>query len=222
VGLVCGQGINASAIAPDGRHAGFPAVGEIAGDWGGGTSLGMAAIGAAVRARDGRGPRTAFERSVPRYFGLRTPADVTRWLYQEGISPHLVTGGLAPLVFDEAVRGDGVAREIVERLATELATMATALIRRLHLTRLDVEIVLAGGVFRNDEPGFYASLERQVLAVAPAARFVRLRWPPVAGAVLLAIEEATGEAATPAVAGRLRTALAEWDRSEIAGAPAGS
>src|SRR5262249_26334810 len=52
VGLVCGQGINASAIGPNGRQVGFPAVGEIAGDWGGATSIGMAALGAAVRAQD--------------------------------------------------------------------------------------------------------------------------------------------------------------------------
>jgi N-acetylglucosamine kinase-like BadF-type ATPase len=223
VGLVCGQGINASAIAPNGRQVGFPAVGEIAGDWGGATSIGMAALGAAVRAQDGRGPHTAFERSVPAFFGLRRPADVTRALYEGRFGPETpVSGRLAPLVFQEAAAGDTVARQIVERLATELATMANALIRRLHMTRLDVEVVLAGGVFRTDEAGFYASLERQVCAVAPDARFVRLRWPPVAGAVLLAIEEATDSPADEKLANQLRHALGSWDRSVIEASRASS
>lgn len=217
VGLVCGQGINASAISPSGRQVGFPAVGAIAGDWGGGTSVGMAALAAAVRAQDGRGPRTAFERSVPAFFGLRRPADVTRALYEGRFGAETpACGRLAPLVFDEAAGGDAVARDIVEQLATELATMATALIRRLRMTRLDVEVVLAGGVFRTKEPGFYASLERQVREVAPNAMFVRLRWPPVAGTVLLAVEETTGEGAGVDVSDRIRGSLGQWDREVLA------
>lgn len=213
VGLVCGQGINASAISPEGRQAGFPAVGDIAGDWGGATSLGMAALGAAVRAQDGRGPRTSFERSVPAFFGLRRPADVTRALYEGKLGPATpASGRLAPLVFEEAAAGDAIARDIIERLATELATMANALIRKLRMTKLDVEVVLAGGVFRTEEPGFYASLERQVRAVAPRATFVRLRWPPVAGAVLLAMEEALGRGAAMDESERVRNSLATWDR----------
>jgi N-acetylglucosamine kinase-like BadF-type ATPase len=216
VGLVCGQGINASAISPSGRQVGFPAVGVIAGDWGGGTSLGFAALGAAVRAQDGRGPRTAFERSVPAFFGLRRPADVTRALYEGRFGEETpACGRLAPLVFEEAAGGDAVARDIVDRLATELATMANALIRRLRMTKLDVEVVLAGGVFRTEEPDFYASLEREVHAVAPAATFVRLRWPPVAGAVLLAIEEATGRGAGAEVSERIRGSLGRWDREVL-------
>jgi N-acetylglucosamine kinase-like BadF-type ATPase len=213
VGLVCGQGINASAISPEGRQVGFPAVGDIAGDWGGGTSIGIAALGAAVRAQDGRGPRTSFEQSVPAFFGLRRPADVTRALYEGRFGPETpACGRLAPLVFEEAASGDAVARGIVERLATELATMANALIRRLRMTRLDVEVVLAGGVFRTDEVEFYESLERQVRAVAPGATFVRLRWPPVAGAVLLAIEETLDGGVGQDVSDRLRASLARWDR----------
>jgi N-acetylglucosamine kinase-like BadF-type ATPase len=214
IGLVCGQGINASAIAPDGRRTGFPAVGDIAGDWGGGTSLGMAALAAAVRGRDGRGPHTSLEQSVPRFFGLRRPADVTHALYRAELAGEAQTiAALAPLVFDEAAAGDAAARAIVERLATELAGMATALMRRLGITRLDTEVVLAGGVFRTEEPGFYASLERDVLNVAPQARFVRLGCPPVVGAILLAIEELTGVAASGPLARGLRDALRSWDRN---------
>ncbi len=57
IALICGQGINAAAIAPDGRTARFDGVGDISGDWGGGTSVG---IGGAGR----RGPRTRRSRAA--------------------------------------------------------------------------------------------------------------------------------------------------------------
>src|SRR5947209_7904703 len=65
VGVVCGAGINALGIAPDGSRARFPALGAITGDWGGGEDLGLSALGAAVRARDGRGPATVLTAMVP-------------------------------------------------------------------------------------------------------------------------------------------------------------
>ena len=36
VAVVCGAGINCVGVAPDGRHARFPALGWTTGDWGGG------------------------------------------------------------------------------------------------------------------------------------------------------------------------------------------
>jgi N-acetylglucosamine kinase-like BadF-type ATPase len=213
--LVCGQGINASVIAPDGRIAGYPAMGPISGDWGGGGGIGMAALGAAVRGRDGRGAHTSLERSVPAFFGLKRPGDVTRAMYDGRIDAYSGASSLSPVVFEEARAGDEVAREIVERLARELASMLNALVRRLHLTRLDMEVVLAGGVFRTGEPGFYASLERLIREVTPRATFVHLRWPPVVGALLLGLERIAGDAPGPGVAVGLRSALATWDEQEI-------
>ena len=70
VAVTCGAGINCVGVAPDGRHARFPALGAITGDWGGGYDLGLAAVSAAARSEDGRGPRTSLEHAVPAHFGL--------------------------------------------------------------------------------------------------------------------------------------------------------
>jgi N-acetylglucosamine kinase-like BadF-type ATPase len=214
VGLVCGQGINASAIAPSGRMAGFPAVGDVAGDWGGGGGVGMAGLQAAVRGEDGRSPHTSLERAVPAFFRLRTAAAVTRALYVGRIRESEIAR-LSPVVFAEAKAGDPVARSIVDRLATELAAWATALIRRLRMTRLDPEVVLAGGVFRTDDARFYAELQRQIRAVAPRATLVHLQGPPVTGAVLLGLDRVAGGDAGTETARRLRSALGEWDQREV-------
>jgi len=76
VAVVCGAGINCVGVAPDGRHARFPSLGPITGDWGGGVDVGQAALFAAARSQDGRGPKTRLEQAVPEHFGLETPLEV--------------------------------------------------------------------------------------------------------------------------------------------------
>jgi N-acetylglucosamine kinase-like BadF-type ATPase len=78
IAVVCGNGINGLGIAPrDGRGASprearFLSFGPVSGDWGGGRDIGLAALAAAVRAADGRGPRTVLESAVPAHFGCAT------------------------------------------------------------------------------------------------------------------------------------------------------
>jgi N-acetylglucosamine kinase-like BadF-type ATPase len=204
VAIICGAGVNGLGVSPAGRVARFAALGDISGDWGGGGDLGMAALSAAVRGRDGRGARTSLERAVPQHFGLRRPDAVTAALYRGELRTARLRE-LAPLVFREARQGDAVARGIIDRLADELAAMAIAISRRLGMLRSDVEVVLGGGIFQTTEPGFYARLAERIQAAAPRARLVRLTQPPVLGAALLALE-AVGSLSAGA-RDRLRRAL---------------
>jgi N-acetylglucosamine kinase-like BadF-type ATPase len=211
--LICGRGINAAAVAPDGRSARFDAVGQYSGDWGGGMGISEEGLAAAVRAKDGRGPKTALEHLVPAYFGVRGPAALTKAFYFERI-PRGRLIELAPVVFAAATDGDAVARSIIDRLADELVAMAGALIRRLRMTKLDPEVVLAGGVFRATDPAFYFRLEAGIAAVAASARVVRLAAPPVLGAALIGLDRLAGGGAERGAEGsaesRLRAALERW------------
>ena len=211
IALICGSGMNAAGIAPDGRTARLAALGGISGDWGGGGDVGLAALGAAVRARDGRGPRTELEGLVPRQFGYRRPIDLTRAI-ELGAIPEARLGELSPLVFGVAASGDPVARSIVDRLADELVAMAGAMIRRLNLTRRDPDVVMAGGVFDARDARFEARIADGVHDIAPGATLRRTEAPPVLGAALLALDQLTGAApSTDAAAeARLRDALRAW------------
>jgi N-acetylglucosamine kinase-like BadF-type ATPase len=198
--LICGAGVNAAAVGPTGRTARLAALGPISGDRGGGRDLGMGALGAAVRARDGRGPRTAFERLVPAHFGLTRPEAVTRAIY-DGRIPEDRLLELAPVVFSAADAGDAVARDLLDRLADELATMAIAMIRRVGLVRREFDVVLAGGVFQNHDDAFLARLTDGIRRVAPRANPVRLTAPPVLGAALLGLDRLSQ--GSPRAAGRI-------------------
>jgi len=72
---------------------------------------------------------------------------------------------------------------------------------------LDPDVVLAGGIFRAEDPAFYDRIGSGIAAVAPAAEVRRLSAPPVVGAALLGLDRLIG-APTPAdVESRLRTGL---------------
>ena len=211
IALVCGAGINAAAVAPDQRVARFDGIGDLSGDWGGGNAVAMAGLGAAVRARDGRGPRTELERTIPAHFGLKRPAALTRAMYDRRIREDRL-GELSPVVFATARAGDPVAREIIDRLADELTTMATALATRLGIKRLPVDVVLAGGVFKTNDEAFFERIDAGVRTGLPAANIIRLDVPPVAGAAREGLKR-VGEGGPDAVAvarDRVRRELREW------------
>src|SRR6185437_15713421 len=149
IGIVCGSGINCVGVAPDGRHARFPSLGAITGDWGGGYDVGLTAVVAAARSEDGRGPKTSLEHAVPAHFGLETPHALAEAVHRKRIEQARFTE-LAPVVFGEATR-DSVAAGIVERLATEIAALVRVALARLSLTEDAVEVLLGGGLVQTGD-----------------------------------------------------------------------
>jgi N-acetylglucosamine kinase-like BadF-type ATPase len=187
VAVVCGAGINCIGVAPDGRQARFPALGEITGDWGGGYDVGMAAVSAAARSEDGRGPRTSLERSVPAHFGLETPADLAHAFHLDRIPRRRVLE-LAPLVFAEADH-DEVAGGIVDRLATEVVALARAALTRLELTQQPVEVVLGGGLLKSAHGRVLDAIAAGLAEVGPGVKVHPTASAPVVGAALLGLDE---------------------------------
>jgi N-acetylglucosamine kinase-like BadF-type ATPase len=187
VGVVCGYGINCAGVAPDGRAFRFPAIGLISGDWGGGGHLGGEALWHAIRAEDGRGPKTMLATLVPAHFGLKRPRQVMEAIYFGRLGGDRLAE-LAPLLFRAATEGDPVARGVVDRQADEIVLMAGTAIRRLRMTKLDVDVVLGGGIFRNEDPAFFERIRQGLREVAPKVRLTVLTAPPVVGAALLGLD----------------------------------
>jgi N-acetylglucosamine kinase-like BadF-type ATPase len=203
IALVCGTGMNCAGVGPTGRTIRFAALGSISGDEGGGGDLAARALAAAVRGRDGRGPRTPLERLVPAHFGLRRPIDVVTALHVGSI-PESSMSGMAPIVFRAARDGDAVARRLVDWLADELVLLGTSAVRRLGLARRPVEIVFLGSIWKTDDRAFHDRVAGGLLAVAPHAVLRRLDAPPVLGAALLGLDRLGPD---PAVDARVRSEL---------------
>ena len=187
VAVTCGAGINCVAVAPDGREARFPALGEVTGDWGGGEGLGREALWWAVRDEDGRGPQTMLRDAVAAHFGVLAASDVGIGIHY-GKIPADELLGLAPVLLRTAARGDEVARKVVARLADEIVTMAVAMIRRLGLTGHAVPVILGGGMLTARDPMLTDGIAAGLTARAPGAFLHIVDVPAVAGAALLGLD----------------------------------
>jgi N-acetylglucosamine kinase-like BadF-type ATPase len=184
--VVCGAGSNCVGVGPDGREARFPALGPVSGDWGGGWDLGMAALAAAARSADGRGPRTVLEKLVPAHFGFTTPAELGLALHRNELDGDRIVE-LAPLLLAVGP-DDAVAHALVERQAAEIVTLARVALERLDLAGTDVEIVLGGGLLRAEHADLVAAIRRDLEPVAPHAQLRVATHPPIVGAALLGLD----------------------------------
>lgn len=202
VGVVCGTGLNCAAVAPDGRAVRYASLGEISGDAGGGSWLGRQAVRAAVRGDDGRGPHTRLEQDVIARFELPSLLAVLEALHTGALEGRLPE--LAPVVFEAAAANDEAAQVLVDRQAQEVVAMVASAVRRLDLAAADVDVVLGGGLFKDERTGFLERVRKGIVAVAPAARVAPLAAPPVLGAALLGLDRL---AAPPAAYAKLRSSL---------------
>ena len=166
------------------------------------------AIAAVVRAVDGRGPATTLSALVPAHFGLDDPDAVTEAFYAGRIAARRV-GELAPVVAQAARDGDPVSIGLVNDVADEIASYATASIRRLAMQSEAVPITLAGGLARGAADLLVPRATALVRELAPLAELSVLHAPPVLGAALLGLDRlAPGD---HAAADRLRGEIAAWD-----------
>lgn len=222
VAVVCGGGINCVGLAPDGRQTRFPSLGAITGDWGGGYDVGMAALVAAARSADGRGPRTVLESAVPAHFGLRDPLDVARAVHLRELSLERI-GELARVVFP-AAEADPVAAGIVQRQAEEIVTLATVALTRLELSDTAPDVVLGGGIIRAAPSGAIDTIVAGIRKTAPSARVVVARSAPIVGAVLLGLDELGHPEAAARARHELDTAFTqiEGDGARVTEGDAGS
>lgn len=208
VAVVCGAGINCVGRAPDGREVRFDSLGAISGDWGGGTDVGLAALFAAARSADGRGPRTALEDAVAEHFGMDGPLEVGRALHQRRVH-YARLGELARIVFALSAQ-DAAAAAIVERLAGEVLAFATAALRRLRLIDEACDVVLGGSLLRALSPSVLETISASLQEVAAGARLLVSSSEPIVGAALLGLDVLGAE---PGAKARAR---AELDAAQAA------
>jgi N-acetylglucosamine kinase-like BadF-type ATPase len=198
--VVCGAGINAVGVAPDGRVTRFLALGQLTGDWGGGYGLGREVMWHAIRGEDGRGPRTALTECVREFFDADKVEDVAIGIHKGKILDGDLNG-LAPVLFQVAAGGDQVAQSVVDHLAEEISVLAITAMRRLDLTTLATPVILGGGVITARDPRLLDGIARRLAEAAPLAGMRVIDVPPVVGAALLALDHVQ---APPAAEPRLR------------------
>jgi N-acetylglucosamine kinase-like BadF-type ATPase len=185
--LVAGTGANCAVLAPDGREFIYHYYHDA--HLQGGSSIGEAALTAIFRARTGRPPQTSLSARVLGHFDLPDVDSLMRNLVEGGIPGNRVSE-IAPLVFDEAEKGDLAAQKILTNFGEGCAELLVNGLRQLDMVDLAVEIVLSGGVFKAKSPLLRETLRAAVTRDVPGATLVEAHYEPVVGAALLALEKA--------------------------------
>jgi N-acetylmuramic acid 6-phosphate etherase len=188
VALIAGTGSLAFGRDAAGRTARAGGWGYLIGDEGSGYTIAKQALQAAVRAWDGRGPRTTLGDRLLRELELTQPDELVHAVYGRQQDRHWLAG-LARVAVEAAGEGDFVAVQIIDEAAAELASMCLAVTRQLGLQpeSSPLYVAMAGGLLIHA-----ARLRERVVQILRECDFPqvtpRLVPEPVAGAVRLAGE----------------------------------
>ncbi len=131
-------------------------------------------------------PKTALADAMIAYVGAKDLEDLMRGYttYEYHIGAEA-----ARIVFRVAEEGDQAARDLIFWAGTELGEMANAVIRQLEFENLAFDVVMTGSMFDGGRM-LIEPMRETIQKLAPKARLVRLRVPPVVGAVILGMEAA--------------------------------
>jgi N-acetylglucosamine kinase-like BadF-type ATPase len=184
--VVSGTGCNCRGWDRDRQQEGMvTGNGFMMGEGAGGSELMHRAVQAVSHEWTKRGRPTAISQALIQDVGASSLADLVEGLSQ---GYYHLDASAAPLVFSAASAGDQVAIDLIRWAGCELGELAKAVIRQLAFEDLEFEIVLVGSMFKGGSQLTDPMFET-IHAVAPKARLVPLTAPPVAGAVLLAMEQ---------------------------------
>lgn len=211
-GLIAISGTGSMVLGKDatGREARAGGHGPLLGDQGSGYALGLGALRAVFRARDGWGPRTCLERELlvaieAESSGLSGWDEVVPAVYRGPVGREQIAA-LAPRVFAAAREGDRVARELVEAAGRALGCQVAAVGERLGLGPAAV-VAGVGGIFREAD-ALWPALAAAARDRLPGLTYRSPLLPPVLGAALLA-RQAAGLVTSAGLVASLRGALPE-------------
>ena len=187
--VLAGTGTNVLARHQDGLAFHIGGLGYPLGDLGGGADLVKMALHHAFRSDEGRGPATTLAQVIPAALGVPDFASLAAALYFGRIDEWTL-GLLAPLVFQEAGRGDRVCQDLLVTMGTRLGESAGAAVARLLAHDPDggsVEVVLAGSLWFGAHPllrdAFHVALHRTTVRAWSHVTDVE----PVVGALMVAV-----------------------------------
>jgi len=187
-GVTMGAGTGAVAQGTNrrGEQATASAWGGLFGDEGGAYWIAIEGMRAVARAEDGRDPPTALRQGLFDMYQVTGLWDFVHIVYQKPLHRREIAA-FSPVVARVAAEGDAKAQEILRRAGHELAEAAIAVIRKLDLSQEEFAVAPFGSVFKAG-PWLCRPFEEEILKVAPRAQITTLRYEPVVGTLLIAMQ----------------------------------
>ena len=204
-GVVVSAGTHLAAAirTPDGQewHSAWFSV-----EGAGGVTVGHQVLWAVLKAEDGRGQPTVLTDLVLEAKNLSHPLELLRLLSRGGIDDRY-KASLAPLLFiAQQQHADAVAGELILQVAHDMASWPIALLSRYRLAKHPMPVVLSGGLFKAGNSLLVDSITAEIHARFPLVEVRLAQREPVAGAIMIAAEQA-GIPLTPAFLAALDASL---------------
>ncbi len=158
--LLSGTGSCAYGNSRDGRTMKFGGRGHILGDQGSACDIALTALRRIVYHHDLNEKFPKLGEAVLRATQLNEPDDLIPWT-MEADKDELAR--LAVTIFEQAQRGDKIAKAVVSEAADKLADMAVHCAEHLLPHHRRVQFILAGGVFLH-QAAFVAAVSRRIHA----------------------------------------------------------
>ena len=180
---LAGTGSSILGIDDEGARIKVGGWGPVFGDEGSAYRIGQAALRAAARDFDGRGPKTMLTAAVTEELDLVDFKGTLEAVYLDGMEPREIAV-LSATVDAIAKQGDQVAMGILEKAGAELADSVSAAIRRLRMSNGNIRVSYQGSVMMSCDvvrKSFCSSLSQEF----PRVEIATPRFSPVVGAYLL-------------------------------------
>lgn len=189
--VIGGTSTNSAAKAPDGRRAITRGLGRDSGNPGGSADIAKEAVFYAFRMDEGSHPKTRLHQAVLDALELPDYDALVREGREGGLAfSYRAMGLITPLVFRLASEGDPAAQDVLVDIGRLMGEQTGAVMRRAGIDGLEAEVVMAGSVFRGENPLLVDSLRLSLHRTAPRATLRLPLFHPVIGAYLLALEGA--------------------------------
>eukprot|EP01027_Heterolobosea_sp_BB2_P000707 GEZU01001041.1.p1 GENE.GEZU01001041.1~~GEZU01001041.1.p1 ORF type:complete len:362 (-),score=97.82 GEZU01001041.1:20-1012(-) len=160
--------------------------GPLLGDNGSGWAIGWDTLRGVARAVDQRGPETSLVQEVLKLLGLEKPQDLIPWAYSDLSWSRIAA--ITPVCFQEAAKGDAVAKQIIARNVEELALTVESVVRKLNLSsEEEMVLVMCGGNLTHEGSLLAKELTERIHKTLPQIKITLPKVEPVVGAALLAM-----------------------------------
>jgi N-acetylglucosamine kinase-like BadF-type ATPase len=187
VNVTAGSSNNARGRGRNGQEGRIVGNGVMFGEFGGANEIVHRALQMVNYAWIKRIPPTVLTGIFLEAFNAKNEMDLMEGLSngQYHLFPYL-----AIKVMDAAHGGDAAACDVARWAGEELGWLAVAVTRQIGMENEEVEVVQSGSVFDAGEP-VTKPMRELVLKHCPHAKLIRLDGPPVVGAVILGMEQAS-------------------------------
>ena len=196
IGVINGSGCTVCGVNKSGRTFLIGGQGEFTGEPGGGGFLGYYAIRSVYNALFREGKKTLMKDILFEKFQIKSNFEFID-VIRENIDDHKIkVGELAKVVFEAANNSDELALKVLQYMGNEIGISINGVIRELGFYKNEeLDVILAGSInVKGENITYLETLKKKVIGEHNDMNinFSILKQPPVAGAIVWALEQVNG------------------------------